>query len=471
MEQLCEENFWFDSCKNTSCPKHHIRRIGDKLILFDCLAHLNRLNRRIKNLNTMKMPVNCDLYINDCVIDPLDYIQPIKFTNPNIHVIRSYGIHPNTTAPKAFFTRLQGHLNNMSERDTLAGCGPFSAQSNDSDKTPNFFDFLTRCSTFNSRQKHPTHISSSPKDINLTNKMPNDTIIIWQNLNNNSADYFANFCRDILPKNELFYTTINGKCLEYKYANKISRQLKNKEIMDRILLGTSSPHYAGNYCSSSMSQPLQIANIILEIHQYIKKINCYSHFTLADTNDYFTSKSFSIYPKTMFDRLNSVLIENLNKKILSATLDEYKSLIKFNDNKKINTTAMSQCSNISKITISPLESSSNCNEKKIMENESDDHRPVKRAKLDTVDNQVTKTSSQSTTTINNDNKRANLIRNKAYELINSQKKSSNNSIWTKIKSDFGFHSQAIPFELIKQLTTDLAFVPDKDLPEALSKIQ
>lgn len=307
----------------------------------------------------MRIPINSDLYINDCILDPLDWINPIIFTNPNIHVVRSYGIHPRTNAPKPFFTRLADHLSTISNLNLTAGFGPLSFIPDNTPSTPDFGKFLSVYK--NIVPNPPFLISSSPNDLEYVDKLlfPNTTII-WQNLNNNEPEYFSTFCRKILPRSDNYFITVNGKCLEYKYANQISSLLKSKHILDKILLGTDSPHYTANYYSFSYSQPLHIANIILEFHQHMIKCPDFSHFTLADTNDYFTSKSLSHFPRNTFNKMNTHSSLTTVRKTTLATLEEYKHLIRFigrNTTENYSTTPISNSSKrpiTSDIGLSPI---------------------------------------------------------------------------------------------------------------------
>ncbi|MEI2419622.1 hypothetical protein V6O07_05065, partial [Arthrospira platensis SPKY2] len=276
----------------------------------------------------MRIPINCDLFINDCILDPLDWINPITFTNPNINVVHSYGIHPKTNAPKPFFTRLARHLFTLNNSNLSAAFGPITILSEKVPSTPNFCDFISEYRNLSADP--PILISSSPTDLAQMDKLSfENTTVIWQNLNNTTPEYINNFCRKILPRSENNFFTINGKCLEYKFANQISPLLRDKLILDKMLLGTDSPHYMANYYNDKYSQPLHIAKITLELHQHMIKSSDFSHFTLADTNDYFTSKSFSHFPRDIFYKSNTHSNQTQIRKILTPTLDEYRHLIRF----------------------------------------------------------------------------------------------------------------------------------------------
>lgn len=280
----------------------------------------------------MQIPVNCDLYINDCVVDPIDWYNPIEFTNPNIHVIRSYGIHPKTNAPKPFFTRLSTHLVELGSKNTIGGYGPFSIQNIQENPSCKFFEqFINDYWRIkNVGLRPPLIMSSTNDDINKYGEIRMEhTPLLWSNLNNLSADEFNKFCSFKLLKNPCMYFTINGKCLEYKYSNKITSKLKNKQILSRLLLGTDSPHYAANYYGPTYSTPLHIAKMVVEIHEHLIKSNEFKHYRLSDTNDYFTSNAFRIFPKYFFNQSNTHYVKSIIENTISDTINEYKHLVRF----------------------------------------------------------------------------------------------------------------------------------------------
>ena len=186
--QLCEMNFWNDSCHNNSCPKHHIRRRNDRLVLFDTNAHLNRLSRKDTNLPLMKIPTNCDLYINDCIVDPNDWNNPINFTNPNIQVCRSFGIHPKTLAPKAFFSRISGHLVELANEFPIGAYGPIGTTNltNDSNSSPSFDKILKDHCRIQKSSKIPILICNLESDF-----------VTHQEIQNKSKKYESLACNAI----------------------------------------------------------------------------------------------------------------------------------------------------------------------------------------------------------------------------------------------------------------------------------
>lgn len=329
-------NFWNDSCQNNPCPKHHIRRKNDRLVLFDTNAHLNRLSRKDANLKLMKIPTNCDLYINDCIVDPNDWNNPINFTNPNIHVCRSFGIHPKTTAPKAFFSRTSGHLVELANQFPIGAYGPIGSTNltDETEQSPNFEKILKDHSRIQKSSGIPIIICNMDSDQEAHQTIKKLSVnpytpIVWQNINNHSTERFNHFVKNILPSNEQYLFTINGKCLEYKFARTIQNSLKTKEILERLLIGTDSPHYPANYYGKVYSTPLHIANIMLEIHLIISRSDAFKNFTLADTNDFFTSNAFSVFPKGLFQGLNKRCFDNFIRLRLTPTLTEYRSHIKY----------------------------------------------------------------------------------------------------------------------------------------------
>ncbi|CAF1047024.1 unnamed protein product, partial [Brachionus calyciflorus] len=171
--------------------------------------------------------------------------------------------------------------------------------------------------------------------------------IVWQNINNLSVERFNHFVKNILPANDQYLFTVNGKCLEYKFAKQIQHSLKTKDVVDRILLGTDSPHYPANYFGKQYSTPLHIANMVLEMHLILVKSNDFKHLTLADTNDLFTSNAFSVFPKRVFQNMNRRSFDNFVRLRLNPTLSEYKAHIKYfqpiiaksTSSKRSNTTA------------------------------------------------------------------------------------------------------------------------------------
>lgn len=452
------------------------------------------------------MPVNCDLYINDCVVDPLDWQNPFNFTNPNIHVIRSLGVHPKTSAPKAFFNRLSDHLTTIMDNSYIAGYGPFSIQNNEFSTSPDFWHFI---SNFSKKLNYPPIlISSSSRDIAFIDKIPSsENAIIWQNLNNVGPDHFVNFCRKVLPRSNNNFLTINGKCLEYRFANKVLSQLKDKEIMDKILLGTDSPHYSANYFGPTYSQPLHIAYMMMEIHQHIIKIEDYSHFSLADTNDYFTSKSFSIFPLDLFNKSNTFAKQLAIQKTVGPLLDEYKPLIKFIPQKSEHAQELPKTLPIKRpattdIALSPIKP-----ENKVLSvldpclpdlswSQPTDTQKHKKACLEIsctpqLQDQKLKISTKENILICNNNSqepeqelkapkvldkentpicRKSLISKRAFELCHPGYNEQTHSSWSASPSGSKIQVLAIPNKLIKHITEKTKNIPDSELPSILTKL-
>ena len=279
----------------------------------------------------MKIPTNCDLFINDCVIDPQDWTSLIHFNNPNIHVCRSFGIHPKTIAPKAFFTRLTYHLRDVANNFPIAGYGPFGSISTDTPEfSPDLEKLLSNYQHIKNTLNMPIIISNQDSDSqthSILKQNEYNAPIIWQNINNNSIDRFVNFTKSILPTNDLYMFSINGRGLEYKYANQIQHILRDKSILKRLLLGTDCPQYAANYTRQLISHPLHIANMVLELHLILIKNTAFKNYSLADTNDLLTSNAFSVFPRRLFNDLHIRSFENYTKKTIGVTLDDYKSLI------------------------------------------------------------------------------------------------------------------------------------------------
>lgn len=280
----------------------------------------------------MKIPINCDLFINDCIIDPQDWTNLIHFTNPNIHICRSFGIHAKTIAPKAFFTRAANHLTDLANNYPVGAYGPFGLlkSPNTSDSSPDFSKFISGHQNIKNNQDIPIIISNTESDSQahaILKQYELNSPIIWQNINNTSIDRFINFTKTILPTNNQYLFTINGRCLEYKYANQIQHIIRDKSILNQLLLGTDCPQYAANYTRQLHSHPLHIANMTLELHLILIKSNAFKHYTLADTNDLLTNNAFSVFPRKLFNNLNVRSFENYTKKTIATTLNEYKSLI------------------------------------------------------------------------------------------------------------------------------------------------
>lgn len=295
------------------------------------------------------------MYINDCIIDPLDWNSPINFVNPNIHVCRSFGLHPKTLAPKSFYSRASGHLVDIANNFPIGGFGPFgqfNSDSLDNEKSPDLRKIINDHQRIKQSSETPILINNIDSDLDslkILESIPlnSNSPIVWLNINqshSNDPKRFLDFIKHILPKKDQFFFSINGKCLEYKFANKITHILRDKQIIDKILIGTNSPHYIPSYCGQSKEPctPLHLANMILELHLILCKHEPFKHYSLADTNDLLNSNAFAIFPRKRFTDFSRRSFENYSRLTICRTLDEYKAHIKFSTgNTKPNTDPIS----------------------------------------------------------------------------------------------------------------------------------
>jgi hypothetical protein len=231
------------------------------------------------------------------------------------------------------------HLVDIANQFGVAAYGPIGCFSytTDNDSSPNFTTLTAGHRRLQRPATTPLLIANLDSDdeahrtVQTLNLDPN-TPIIWQNLNNGSPDRLNNFLKNILPSDSRYMFSVNGKCFEYKFAKHVNTALRSRQIIDQLVLGTDSPHYPATYCNKPTSHPLQIANMILELHLILTKSEHFKHFSLADTNDLLTSNAFSIFPRRLFDDLNRRSFESYVRNKLSHTLTEYRPQIKYLQN-------------------------------------------------------------------------------------------------------------------------------------------
>ena len=326
---MCFDNLWNDSCRNNKCHRHHLRRSGDKLILFDANAHLNRLARKT-DTRTIKIPINCEIYINDCCVDPQDYGNPISFNNPNIHVCRSLGLHPYTQAPQPFFKRVFQKIIEISSTFPIATIGPFGTTNKDltgTYKLEELLDFLKL-----SKKEETTTITIYSKEADeqiskmLIDKKIQSTII-WQKMNEGPTSRLQNFIKHTMRETKQFSFTINKKIFESRQRHVLNESTKNTNFLNKLLLESSTP--TGQPQFQNSTYVLQLANTIIQFHRQLTKIKEYQYFSAADTNDLLVSNGFKHFPKSTFDQLNVESYRNYTTKHLAPIYTEYKNLIRY----------------------------------------------------------------------------------------------------------------------------------------------
>lgn len=440
----------------------------------------------------MQLPTNCDLYINDCVSDPTDWNNPINFNNPNIHVCRSYGIHPKTTAPKAFFSRINGHLVEIANQFPIGGYGPIGTTilANDTDSTPNVEKILKDHGRIQNSANTPIMVYNLESDIEVNQCIKklginHITPIVWQNVNH-SVERFNHFVKNILPSNDQYVFSINGKALEYKFAKQVQNSLKNRQILERLLLGTDCPHYPPNYCGKQYSQPLHIANIMLEIHLVMIKSEEFRHFSLADTNDFFTSNAFSVFPKRVFQDLNQRTFDNFVRLRLAPTLNEYRAHIKYlqlNINKSTSTkrSANENIENIpppkktftnSEVQTTQLNDSIVFPDIDLSISKTDStilpdieftpktQRPLKPIQIDLTNEKTEDEGSN----------RAKQIMDKALEMKYGDHNDPESPLWNKSNTGSRIQVLKIPKSLVRKMAIDAENMDDEEFNEYLSKL-
>lgn len=328
---LCFDNLWYDSCRITRCQRYHLRRNGDKLILFDANAYLNRLARKT-DIRTTRIPINCEVYINDCCVDPEDYGNPISFNNPNIHICRSLGLHPNTQAPQPFFKRIFQKITEINNIFPLASIGPFGETNKtitSSYKLEELLDFLKL-----SRKEETTTITILSKEAdeqisNLLSVKDIQSTIIWQKMNDGPSSRLNNFINNSMKQKNNFSFTINKKLFESKQKYILSNSTRNNNFINKLLLETSTP--IGLPQIQNNTYIIQLANTIIQFHKQLIKIKEYQHFSAADTNDLLVSNGFKHFPKCTFDQLNLESYKNYTIKHLTPIYREYKNLIRYSN--------------------------------------------------------------------------------------------------------------------------------------------
>ncbi len=283
------------------------------------------------------------MYINDCCIDPEDYGNPISFTNPNIHICRSLGLHPHTQAPQAFFKRIFQKITEINTIFPIASIGPFGTTNTtipDSYKLEEIFDFLKL-----SRKEDTTTITILSKEADeqikdLLAKKNISSTIIWQKMNDGSSSRLSNFINQSMRQITNFSLTINKKTFESKQKYILSESTKNSNFINKLLLETTAP--VGFPQMQNNTYVLQLANTIIKFHKELTKIKEYQYFSAADTNDLLVSNGFKHFPKSTFDQLNLETYRNYTTRHLTPIYNEYKSLIRYYSPTSASATTRSQ---------------------------------------------------------------------------------------------------------------------------------
>ena len=349
-DDLCARNFWDDDCFD-DCGKLHIRRNGQKLVLFDGLCHLNRLQRKTRSkLNSMELPHNCELFLNDCCVDPEDWGKPITFNNPNIHVARSIGLHPNTLCTGNFFKETTQHLKTIAQKFQLASIGLIGATSTINDDTFNYKiqDIINVLKTNPNNHNTPIYIKSDSLDNdNHIHKAIKssliDSPIIWQSINRSDFKRFNNFTDQLLRQNNQYHLSIDGRLFDESVvsANRTYKIFSSyTELHERMILESGAPHGLPSYSRSFDGKlyPLHIADIIVELFYCLKQTPTYNQYTLSDVNDMIVSNGFNMFPRTVFYSMNTKAFRIITASTLGLTFKKYEKNINYDSPTLNNTT-------------------------------------------------------------------------------------------------------------------------------------
>ena len=330
-DQLCNNNLWYDNCRN-NCKKLHIRRNGEKLKLFDMSLNLHRLDNKISpnTLDTLFFPRNCDFHIMDNMCDPESWLQPITSSKYTIH--RILGIHPKYSAPEEFFQELTPLIQKLIDTQF------FNAISTGIENHSNSMDCISQLYA-KGQVKLPLYIHSrnDRETINLLNKEFFQTIpIIWQNTNLGLENRFENIVelqhnttlQSYFETRENYFLGLNSLINSHRI-----HKLKNMitpELIERIIPTTDAPHNAfsqKNMNKAPYSEPIHIVRTIIQIHYQLINIKQFKNYNLYDTNDWLFNKSINIFPPTTTSSATQYKI--LAKKILSNTLEKWSRKIKY----------------------------------------------------------------------------------------------------------------------------------------------
>ena len=331
--QLCQDNFWYDTCSNRNCPQYHIRRRGDKLILFDAAAHLNRLHRKDNNsISNIHLPTNCELYINDMCLDPEDWGKVISFKNPNINIARSLGFHSGTSIPSGFGKEALLHFRNIYDSFPMATLGSLGLN-----KTGvsgyDLEDWLLTSKKFNNSTSTPIYIQSSGNDEKIHKIIQDLRIsapIIWQNINQGNMERCSLFTRKLVPQHPNYNISFNGRAFENRFAHRMFQVFHPRNgCPDRLVLETSSPHnQAAYYQGNRHSIPLHMAGVAIEFYKQLQKTDqCYRNLSLADANDLLTHNGFSLIPKNRFTSIGARSFETYTNRTLGELYRKHKDSI------------------------------------------------------------------------------------------------------------------------------------------------
>ena len=339
---LCPDNFWNDSCSDDDCELLHIRRNGHKLLLFDGLCHLNRLQRKTRtNLSQMELPINTELYINDSCVDPEDWGQPITFNNPNIFVARSIGIHPNTLGTKTFFEEAINNIHTIAQKHQLASIGLIGRTTTNNDPHCNYQmkDFVEMIQSLPNQHNTPIYIKSDSLDNDnhihrALFKSKLDSPIIWQTINRSDKARFDHFADNLLSNHHQYHLSIDGRLFEESAVtkNKLYRIFSNYTMLHkRMILETGAPHNLPKYSRSHNNRlyPLHIADIVVELYHCLKKSPGYANHTLADINELIVSNGFNMFPRSCFHTINTNAFKLTTNNTLTKTFKKHESTINY----------------------------------------------------------------------------------------------------------------------------------------------
>lgn len=339
---LCPNNFWDDNCSDDDCELLHIRRNGHKLLLFDGLCHLNRLQRKTRtNLSQMKLPINTELYINDSCVDPEDWGQPITFNNPNIFVARSIGIHPNTLGTRTFFEEAIHDIHTIAQKHQLASIGLIGRTTTSNDPHYNYQikDFVEMIQSLPNQHNLPIYIKSDSMDNDnhihkALFKSKLDSPIIWQTINRSDGARFDHFADNLLSKHHQYHLSIDGRLFEESAIakNKLYRIFSNYTMLHkRMILETGAPHNLPKYSRNQNNRlyPLHIADIVVELYYCLRKSPSYANHTLADINELIVSNGFNMFPRSCFHTINTNAFKLATNNTLAKTFKKHESTINY----------------------------------------------------------------------------------------------------------------------------------------------
>ena len=297
--RLCYSNFWTNSCRK-ECKFLHLRRTGRKLIIFNAASNINRISRKIGNLNlvNMRMPTDCEFYCVDSQIDPEDFGHSVVFNCPGIFIAKAIGYHPSNAAPKEYFRSYQAGLTAIDSKFTLAFTGPFGGVSAVSPEVKCDSKMMAQYFTRDTRTTALAPKDESLLDFFSENSKNNSNLeIVFMTANQNSPEQLSKIM-NLLRTNPKFFATFSSDSKEF--SRKAILKAIDRSFGRKILLQTASPSIRN--VSNIDLLPLAIVNFVVELFIYFSNDQHFVKlgYSLAEFNTFFVENGFNMIEKRAF---------------------------------------------------------------------------------------------------------------------------------------------------------------------------